>query len=39
VAAAREMREDALVFAREATALDPADEKASLLVRNLEFAA
>ena len=39
VAAARQMPEDALVFAREATAIDPADEKASLLVRNLELAA
>jgi hypothetical protein len=39
VAAARELPEDALIFAREATVLDPADEKASLLVRNLELAA
>jgi glycosyltransferase involved in cell wall biosynthesis len=39
VAAARELPEDALMFAREATALDPADEKASRLVRNLELAA
>jgi hypothetical protein len=33
------MPDDALMFAREANALDPADEKASLLVRNLELAA
>jgi hypothetical protein len=39
VAAARELPEDALIFAREARQLDPADEKASLLVRNLELAA
>jgi hypothetical protein len=39
VAAARDMREDALVFAREATALDPGHEAASLLVQNLELAA
>jgi tetratricopeptide (TPR) repeat protein len=39
VAAARDMRDDALVFAREATALDPAHEPASLLVRNLELVA
>jgi len=39
VAAARELPEDALVFAREANALDPRHEPAALLVRNLEVAA
>ena len=39
VAAARDMREDALVFAQEAAELDPAHEPASLLVRNLSVAA
>ena len=39
VATARDMREDALGFAREASALDPSHEVASLLVRNLELAA
>jgi tetratricopeptide (TPR) repeat protein len=39
VAAAKELPDDALMFAREATAIDPSDEKASLLVRNLELAA
>jgi tetratricopeptide (TPR) repeat protein len=39
VAAARDMREDALVFAREASELDPGHEAASLLVRNLSLAA
>jgi hypothetical protein len=39
VAAARELPEDALVFAREATALDPDDVRATLLVRKLEPAA
>ena len=39
VAAARDMREDALVFAREASELDPGNEAASLLVRNLSLAA
>jgi tetratricopeptide (TPR) repeat protein len=39
VAAARDLREDALVFAREATTIDPGHEAASLLVRNLELAA
>jgi hypothetical protein len=33
------MPEDAMAFAREATALDPGYEAASLLVRNLEIAA
>ena len=39
VAAAREMREDALTFAQEASALDPEYQPASLLVRNLALAA
>jgi len=39
IAAAREMRDDALEFAREASVLDPGYEAASLLVRNLELAA
>jgi glycosyltransferase involved in cell wall biosynthesis len=39
IAAARELPEDALMFAREATVIDPSDEKASLLVRNLELVA
>jgi tetratricopeptide (TPR) repeat protein len=39
VAKAREMPDDALVFAREASQLDPANEVASTLVRKLEFAA
>jgi hypothetical protein len=39
VATARDMRDDALAFAREATVLDPGHEAASLLVRNLELAA
>jgi hypothetical protein len=36
VAAARQMPEDALAFAREAAVLDPSDARASLLVQNLE---
>ena len=39
VAAARDMREDALVFAQGATELDPEHEAASMLVRNLSVAA
>src|SRR3954468_21281489 len=39
VATARDLREDAPTFAREATVLDPGHEPASLLVRNLELAA
>jgi tetratricopeptide (TPR) repeat protein len=39
VAAAKELPEDALAFAREAAQLDPGHEVASLLVRNLELAA
>ena len=39
VAAAREMPDDALVFAREATQLDPGHAAAAQLVRNLEVAA
>ena len=39
VAAARDLREDALVFAREAKVLDPSHEPASLLVQNLELVA
>jgi hypothetical protein len=39
VAAAREMPDDALVFAREATQLDPGYAAAAQLVRNLEVAA
>jgi tetratricopeptide (TPR) repeat protein len=39
VAAAKEMPEDALAFAREARELDPAHEAATVLVRNLELAA
>ena len=39
VAAARDMREDALVFAQSAAELDPGHEPASLLVRNLSLAA
>jgi tetratricopeptide (TPR) repeat protein len=39
VAKAREMTEDALVFAREARALDPANAAASQLVTSLELAA
>jgi tetratricopeptide (TPR) repeat protein len=39
IAVAREMRDDALEFAREATVLDPGHAAASLLVRNLELAA
>jgi tetratricopeptide (TPR) repeat protein len=39
VAAAKKLPEDALAFAREASALDPDHEAASLLVRNLELAA
>jgi hypothetical protein len=39
VAAARELPEDALLFAREAHSLDPEHEGANLLVRNLELAA
>jgi hypothetical protein len=39
VAAARDMREDALVFAQGAAELDPGHEAASLLVRNLSLAA
>jgi len=36
VATARDMRDDALALAREASVLDPSHEAASLLVRNLE---
>jgi tetratricopeptide (TPR) repeat protein len=39
VAAAREMPEDALIFAREARAIDPANAQASRLVQSLEAAA
>jgi hypothetical protein len=39
VAAAREMPEDALVFAREASQLDPGYAEASRLLSNLELAA
>jgi tetratricopeptide (TPR) repeat protein len=39
VATARDMRDDALAFAREAKVLDPGHEAATLLVRNLELAA
>jgi tetratricopeptide (TPR) repeat protein len=39
VAAARDMRDDALVFAQGATELDPEHEAASMLVRNLSVAA
>lgn len=39
VATARDMRDDALAFAREAKVLDPGHEAASLLLRNLELAA
>ena len=39
VAAARDMRDDALIFAQEASELDPGNEAASLLVRNLSLAA
>jgi tetratricopeptide (TPR) repeat protein len=39
VATARDMREDAIELAREASVLDPGHEAASLLVRNLELAA
>jgi tetratricopeptide (TPR) repeat protein len=39
VAAARELPDDALVFAREARTLDPGNEMVSRLVRNLELAA
>jgi hypothetical protein len=39
VAAARDMRDDALVFAQSATELDPEHEPASLLIRNLSVAA
>jgi hypothetical protein len=39
VAKARELPEDALVFAREARALDPANAAASQLVTSLELAA
>ncbi|MEA2427890.1 MAG: hypothetical protein QOF37_1518 [Thermoleophilaceae bacterium] len=39
VAAARDMHDDAIVFAREARVLDPSHEPASLLVQNLELAA
>jgi tetratricopeptide (TPR) repeat protein len=39
IATARQMPEDALEFAREASVLDPGYEAATLLVRNLELAA
>jgi tetratricopeptide (TPR) repeat protein len=39
VATARDMRDDALAFAREAKALDPGHEAATLLVQNLELVA
>jgi hypothetical protein len=39
VATARDLPEDALIFAREASQLDPSHAPAAQLVRNLEVAA